>query len=120
MKTEDSLAVLLRDAHELESFYHEFIEHLIKRKPKTGEDVTHLAEEKGLKIPAALKGLPITWAGGEPDTPPAEREQTLVFVRPGNPQAVGLTIGCIRVGKHWRVCLECGWFWCRIVIKGTF
>lgn len=120
MNQEDSLTVLLRDSHELESFFHDFIEHLTKIRCKAGEDVTNVVEEKGLKIPAALKGLPITWAGGEPDTPAAEREQTLVFVRPGNPQAVGLTIGCIRVGRRIKVCLECGWIWCRIVIKGTF
>jgi hypothetical protein len=120
MKIDDSLGVLLRDTHELESFFHDFIEHLTKRRPKAGEDVTHLAEEKGLKIPEVLNGLPMTWAGGEPDIPTEKPQQTLVFVRPGNLQAVGLTIGCINVGKHTKVCLECGWIYCRIVIRGRF
>ena len=43
----------------------------------------------------------------------------LVLVGPGHPDALGFTIGCIRIGRF-KICLECGWFYCRIVIKGTF
>jgi hypothetical protein len=39
MKIDDSLGVLLRDTHELESFFHDFIEHLTKRRPKAGEEM---------------------------------------------------------------------------------
>ena|ERR1700730_2422485 len=121
MPTNDSFEALLHDTHELEKFLHELIEPLVKRRPKLGEDVTHYAEQLGLKIPAALKGIPIEWAGApgsDGETAPAG-QQTLTLVRPGLPEAVGFTIGCVRI-RRWTVCLECGWLYCRIVIKGTF
>ena len=83
------------------------------------EDVTHLAAEMKLKVPAALKGVKITWAGA-PDTGADQaKEQAMTLARPGVAEAVGLTIGCIKISRF-RVCLECGWFYCRVVIKGTF
>jgi hypothetical protein len=36
-------------------------------KIKSGQDVTRLADEFRLKVPAALKGVKITWAGGGGD-----------------------------------------------------
>jgi hypothetical protein len=121
MSTDDPLLSLLHNTHELEGFLHDFIGRLAKRRPKSGEDVTHLADEFGLKMPSVLKGGQITWAaGGDNVATEQERgEQVLVLSRPGHFDAVGLTIGCIRV-KRFTICLECGWFYCRIVIKGTF
>ena len=43
----------------------------------------------------------------------------MTLARPGVADAVGLTIGCIKINRF-RVCLECGWFYCRVVIKGRF
>ncbi len=117
MSAEGSLGALLRDTRELESFLHDFISQVTRRHPKPGEDVTRRAEELGLKVPAVLKGNPILWGGVESEQ--SDHPRTLVLVRPGNPEAIGLTIGCIRWGSV-QICLECGWFYCRIVIKGTF
>jgi hypothetical protein len=122
MSADDPLLSLLHNTHELESFLHDFIGRLAKRRLKSGQDVTRLADEFRLKVPAALKGVKITWAGGGGDEGIKEQvtgEQVLVLTRPGHFDAVGLTIGCIRVGRI-KICLECGWFYCRIVIKGTF
>jgi hypothetical protein len=118
MKTSDPLTNSLRDVLELEQFLHAFIGALTKRRLKPGEDVTHLVDELGLKPPAALKGIPLTWIGRDetPDTAEGRREQTLVLTRPGKADAVGLTIGCIRVRGR-KYCLECGFWYCRIVIK---
>jgi hypothetical protein len=121
MNTGEPLLSLLHNTHELEGFVHAFIGRLAKRKLKSGEDVTRLADEFGLKIPSVFEGAKITWAGGPDDGAPEQeaREQVLVLCRPGNIGALGFTIGCIRVGSI-KICLECGWFYCRIVIKGTF
>jgi hypothetical protein len=108
----------LKDVLELEQFLHAFISTLTKRRPRAGEDVTHLVKELGLKLPAALEGGPILWVGRE-EEPSAQEEnkgQTLVLVRPGNANALGFTIGCITIHGR-RYCLECGWLYCRIVIK---
>jgi len=43
----------------------------------------------------------------------------MTLARPGVADAVGLTIGCIKINRF-RVCLECGWLYCRVVIKGRF
>lgn len=117
----DRLSELFTHTHELESFFHKFIEHVAKQRPKAGEDVTSYTEKLGIAVPEALKGAKITWAGAEEHeaAQTAEREQTLVFARPGQADALGFTIGCVRVGRF-KVCLECGWLYCRIVIKGRF
>jgi hypothetical protein len=63
MTTKDSFEALLHDTHELENFLHKLIEPLAKRRLEPGEDVTRYAEQFGLEIPAALKGVPIEWVG---------------------------------------------------------
>jgi hypothetical protein len=73
-----------------------------------------------MKVPALLEGEQLTWAPEqEQEAPENAREQTLVLAQPGHPDALGLTLGCVRIKGH-KVCLECGWLYCRIVIKGTF
>jgi hypothetical protein len=108
---------ILHDVHELETFLHSVIGPLTKQKLKTGVDIRPHIEKMGLKVPASLESLPITW-GGE-DTSGAGGEQTITLVRPGSPEALGFTIGCIGIGGV-KICLECGWLYCRIVIKGRF
>ena len=110
----------LQTMRELESFLHELLENLTSKKLKHGENVLPHLEQAGLRIPDFLKGTEITWDGGHEFEGEFGDQPPLVLVRPGHPQVLGLTIGCIRIGKRVKVCLECGWFWCRIVIKGTF
>lgn len=118
MDSGDRLGNSLRDVIELEEFSHAFIGALTKRQLKPGQDVTPLVGELGLKLPEALKDAPIVWVGrnGSPDAADRNLEHTLVLMRPGQADAVGLTIGCIKI-RHWRICLECGFWYCRIVIK---
>jgi hypothetical protein len=118
MSTSDRLTKSLQDVLELEQFLHDFIDALTKRRLRAGEDVTHLVDELGLKLPAGLSGAPITWVGREesPDTGEAGGDRTLVLMRPGKPDALGFTVGCIRIHGR-RYCLVCGWLYCRIVGK---
>lgn len=111
----------LTELRELEAFLFALLPAAVEARPKQGADLLPFAKEQKLSVPASLQGLDITWDGGARlndddlgDAPP------LSFVRPGNPEALGLTIGCIRLGRRVKVCLECGWFYCKIVIKGTF
>ena len=64
-------------------------------------DYRSLAAEEGESAEAAEKG--------------GARTQTLVLAQPGNVDALGLVIKCVRIGR-WKACLECGWLYCRIVI----
>lgn len=119
MNQNNAFEVLLLDIHELEAFLHELISPLAKRHPQPGEDLARYIEELKLTVPKALAGVPIRWAGKADSADEAADEQTIILVRPGIPGAVGLTIGCVHVGRV-KVCLECGWIYCRIVIKGRF
>jgi hypothetical protein len=116
----DAFIDFLSNSREAEAFFHDLIGHLANRRPKPGADVTKYADELRLKTPRVLKGAKITWANGTESATARERaEQTLVLVRPGHVDALGFTIGCIRV-RGVKICLECGWLYCRIVIKGRF
>ncbi len=120
MATDERLARSLTDVKELEAFFRELILAVVKReaRPTHGEDISSYAMELGRPIPEALRGEPITWDSRH-DFGEFENEGVLVLVGPGHPDALGLTIGCIR-WRRFKVCLECGWFYCKIVIKGTF
>lgn len=109
---------ILHDVHELETFLHRVIGPLAKQKLKSGEDIRPHIEKMGLKVPATLESLPITW-GGEDTNGPKGEQQVLTLVRPGSSEALGFTIGCITI-RGVRICLECGWLYCRIVIRGRF
>ena len=125
MKNEHSLDSLLQGTAEIEEFLHTLLIAMAKRRHKPGEDVTKFASELGLKIPEVFKGTPITVLSAE-EAESAEaaekggaRTQTLVLTRPGNADALGLVMKCVRIGR-WKACLECGWLYCRIVISRRF
>ncbi len=116
----DPLGDLLHSSHELETFFHEFIMHVARQRPRPGADVTKYSRKLGVAVPGVLKGAKITWAHhGDADAAGEDGPGILVFTRPGQPEALGFTIGCVKVGRY-KVCLECGWLYCRIVIKGRF
>ena len=116
----NNLDRLLANAKELEDFIHALMPALDNDKLHQGDDVLSYAKKAKVKIPDFLKGEKVTW---ETETDHshsfAKNGETIVLVRPGNPAIVGLVIGCIRIGR-WRICLECGWFWCRVVITRRF
>ena len=116
MTTSDRLNASLKDIAELEEFLHAFIPALIKRRPKAGEDVTRHVDELGLKLPEALKGAPISWAGHERDEAATGKGHIVTLARPGNPDALGFTVGCVTIHGR-RYCLECGWLYCRITTR---
>ena len=43
----------------------------------------------------------------------------IVLLVDDSPEALGFTIGCVTIHGV-KICLECGWLYCRIVIKGRF
>lgn len=119
MTSDDRLANSLNDVLELEQFLHAFIGALTKRHLRPGEDVTHIVRELGLELPAALEeDGPIHWVGHEEEHDAQEdgKGRTLILARPGNANALGFTIGCITIRGR-RYCLECGWLYCRIVVR---
>jgi hypothetical protein len=121
-KAEDKFVRSLRDVQELETFLRDLLLHLATqpKRPAHGEDLTPYFKTLKRSVPESLRGAPVTW-DSRPDFTDAELEggTPLVLVGPGHPEALGLTIGCIRIWRF-KICLECGWFYCRIVIKGRF
>lgn len=122
MNAEDQFVSSLRDVQELETFFRDLLLYLARqqKRPAHGEDLTPHFETLKRPVPESLRGAPVTW-DSRPDFNDAELEggPPLVLVAPGHPDALGLTIGCIRVWRF-KICLECGWLYCRIVIKGRF
>jgi hypothetical protein len=122
MPANDTFLQTLKDVKELQVFAHDFIMQLSKRKtrPAHGEDLSKHAKELGVAIPKSLQGAEMTWdSRHEPAEMDGENGSVLVLASPGNPEALGLTLGCITIHGV-KVCLECGWLYCRIVIKGRF
>jgi hypothetical protein len=113
------LSSSLENVRELEAFAFDLLGKLTSEKLRHGDDLAPYAERLGVRIPEALRDVELTWDSARESEAELADGDTLVLVRPGRPQAVGLTIGCARFGRF-RVCLECGFFWCRIVIKGRF
>lgn len=121
MANDDQLLRSLRDVQELEHFLRELLLHVTRQptKPTHGADLTGYFKELKMSTPESLSGVEVTW-DARPDLSDIDATSPpIVLVGPGRPDALGLTIGCIRIGRV-KVCLECGWFYCRIVIKGRF
>jgi hypothetical protein len=109
----------LQDVKVLEAFLFALMPLLAQQELYDGEDVLAFARERGMRVPNFLEGEVMLWQGGGTAEADEAEGEALVFVRAGDVTAVGLTIGCIK-WRRFRVCLECGWLYCRIVIKGVF
>jgi hypothetical protein len=113
----DALRTSLANVADLEDFMHELHERLGDRELRPGEDLTARAAELGLRVPEILAGEPLVYEAHEDEGHDLEG-RALVLVRPSgitNPVAE-VKIICGRWGRV-RICLECGWIWCRIVIR---
>src|SRR5687768_15210584 len=114
--TKDQLDLTLKDVQELEEFFHALLPGLDEQTLGQGDDVLPYAKTLKLKIPQSLRGQAVTWETNHSHAHGNRRGESISLVRPGHPDAIGLVIKCVKVRK-WRVCLECGWIWCRIVIS---
>ncbi len=117
-KAKPKLDRVLQDVSELEDFLHALLPALDEQKLHQGDDVLRYAKALKLKIPESLRGMEVTWETDHSDAQ-RKRGETLVLTQSGHAGALGLVIKCVRVGK-WRICLECGWIWCRIVVTRRF
>jgi hypothetical protein len=81
--------------------------------------VLSYAKKLKLKIPDSLRGLEVTWETDHSHAPNKRGGDTVVLTRPGHVDALGLVVKRVKV-KKWRFCLECGLFWCRIVVTRKF
>jgi hypothetical protein len=121
MKERENIDQLFEEMHEVEEYLHALFAKVDAKQLRPGDDLTRYAKESGLRTPAAFEGASMTWEEAvEPHgAAHARGADTIVLTRPGHSDAVGLVIKCSRVGK-WKICLECGWIWCRIVISRRF
>ena len=113
------LETSLRDVQELENFLFTLMPELVQRDMRDGDDVLAYAKKLGFSIPEMLEGETMTWDVEPYLATEAKDADLLILARPGIPGIIGLTIGCIK-WRRFKICLECGWFYCRIVIKGVF
>ena len=113
------LDLTLDDIFELEEFLFALLPAAAEQRPKHGADLLPYAKELDLSVPKSLQGVPITWERAARSAKDDVGGPVVSIVRPGNPAALGLTIGCTRIGK-WKFCLECGWLYCKIVVTRRF
>ena len=118
-KAKPKLDTVLEDISELEDFLHALLPTLDEKKLRQGDDVLRYAKKLKLKVPESLRGVEVTWETDHSHSQQKRGNESMVLVRPGHAGALGLVIKCVKVGK-WRVCLECGWIWCRIVVTRRF
>lgn len=118
-KGKAKLDKVLENVNDLEDFLHALLPALDEQKLRQGDDVLRYAKKLKLKIPDSLRGVEVTWETDHSDSPQKRGGESVVLVRPGHAGTLGLVIKCVRIGK-WRLCLECGWFWCRIVVTRRF
>jgi len=115
-----SLHQSLANVADLESFIHELHHRLADRELKHGDDLSALASEVDLQVPAFLAEEPLIYEVHDRGHHDVEG-RAIVLVRPSgieNPVAE-MKIYCHRWGRF-NICLECGWIWCKIVIYGRF
>lgn len=116
----DGLHASLANVADLEDFIHELHERLGDRELRHGDDLTALASQLDLEVPAFLRGEPLIYQVHDRRDRDIDG-RAIVLVRPSgitNPVAE-LKIYCHRWGRY-TICLECGWIWCKIVIYGRF
>lgn len=114
------LAGCLSATSELAQFMRDAETKLRGMKLSAGQELEPALEKAGVKIPNFLRGSGITHETHSEEFAKAG-PNNLVIVTAGDPTVVDIRVFCI-CSKRWRicVCLECGWIWCRIVIRGTF
>jgi hypothetical protein len=117
--TADEFETSLEYVQELESFLHEFLERLPAEGLEDGEDLTPYIERAGLQVPRFIEAGELTYASAPCKLDIEADHAPLVLVRPGHPEVIGLVIRCV-YWRGWRICLECGWIWCRIVLTRRF
>ena len=110
----------LSTTSELAQFVREAEAKLRGTKLSAGQELEPVLEKAGVKIPDFLRGSGLTHETHGEEFAKAG-PNSMVIVTAGDPTVVDVRVFCI-CSKRWRicVCLECGWIWCRIVIRGTF
>lgn len=110
----------LGEVRELQRFIHTLVMKVPRNQQVPGTDVLKVSKRHGIETPKFLRDAELQWAR-EADVEADFRDvEPLVFVQPGHPGMLGLTIGCIRISKACVACLECGWLYCRLVLRCSF
>jgi hypothetical protein len=116
----DALFTSLANVADLEEFMHELHERLGDSELKHGDDLTARASELNVRVPEFLAGEPMIYEVHDQKSHRIEG-RAIVLVRPSGitDPVTELKIFCGR-WRRYKICLECGWIWCKIVIYGTF
>jgi len=117
MPTYEEVETGIQHVQELEAFLHDFLPRLPEKELKDGEDLLPYVTRLDLHPPGFLEGSELTWEACDCKSPEpnGDDHRPLVLMRPGHPDAVGLTIKCVRWGS-WKICVECCWIYCRVVL----
>ena len=123
-KSGSRLSTSLDDVRELEEFFYALVPELARRKLRKGEDVSPIVKEMGLKVPACLRGSPITWPGALRPTEMEQGGTVTTLARPYAPsEGSGYGHFCLDIPITEpigviRICLECRFFlFCWITIR---
>lgn len=112
---DDDLEPALDQVQSLTQFAHDAITAALDADEREGSDLPSLLSKAGISAPASIQLSDVAW--DDPNGPSdGLGDRQMVMMLPGHPEALGFTVGCIRIRGR-RYCLECGWIWCRIVIR---
>ena len=119
MSNHDPFETTLSNMQEFETFVHQLFDKLPMGELHHGESLIPYVERHQIRIPEFLQATDVTWHAGTDLKEEGDVRQVLVLIRPGQSEVLGFRIGCITIG-HWRICLECGFWYCRVVISRRF
>ena len=87
-----------------------------KKKIANGSDLSKIIQTQKIKIPALFQGDKITYEDYQPEFEKTKHKLVILTKPNSNITAVlGIRIGCVTILGR-RVCLECGFWYCKIVI----
>jgi hypothetical protein len=106
----------LKSISQLEPLLKKILPLAKEKKIKSGGDLTNFIAENKIRIPAIFSGDRIYYEQYKPEFEKSKNKLIILTKPNGNiSNVLGIRIGCVTIRGR-RVCLECGWLHCKIVI----
>jgi hypothetical protein len=106
----------LKAMSQLEPLLKKLLPYAKQKKIKNGSDLTNFLKENRLKLPPLFDGDKVTYEEYDPSFEQSKNKLVILTKPNSNVSSVlGIRIGCVTIRGR-KVCLECGFWHCKIVI----